>query len=48
MASCIHCWALQIFIEAARYLSNQKDVCQYSRIAQKIPTACDDSLWDGQ
>jgi N,N'-diacetylchitobiose phosphorylase len=48
MASFIHYWALQIFIEAAKHLGKKKDVHQYSRMAQKIKTACDESLWDGQ
>jgi N,N'-diacetylchitobiose phosphorylase len=48
LVSFIHYWALLIFIEAAKHLNKQKDVRRYERMAQKIKTACDASLWDGQ
>jgi N,N'-diacetylchitobiose phosphorylase len=45
--SFLHYWALQEFIEAARFLKKTEDVEKYSALAEKVRAACERELWDG-
>ncbi|MGB2867383.1 MAG: N,N'-diacetylchitobiose phosphorylase [Bacteroidota bacterium] len=48
MVSFLHYWALQEFIETARYLGRATDVDNYAKIARKVREACERELWDGK
>ncbi len=48
MVSFMHHWALQAFVEAATALGRKKDVQKYSQMAERVKTACEKELWDGQ
>ena len=48
MVSFLHYWALQEFIEAARFLKKTKDVEKYTALAEKVRAACERELWDGE
>lgn len=46
MVSFLHYWAIQNFLEAARYLNCTADVKKYEQMAEKVKQVCDTSLWD--
>lgn len=46
MVSFLHYWAIQNFLEAARYLNRTADVKKYEQMAEKVKQVCDTSLWD--
>lgn len=46
MVSFLHYWAIQNFLEAARYLNRTADVRKYEQMAEKVKQVCDTSLWD--
>lgn len=46
MVSFLHYWALQNFIELAKYLNRIEDVRHYKKVAEKVKAACDHVLWD--
>ena len=48
MVSFMHYWALQFFINAAEHLDKKDDVQKYSKMADKVKTACEKVLWDGE
>jgi N,N'-diacetylchitobiose phosphorylase len=48
MVSFLHHWALLNFIEAAKFLGRQDDVQKYTAMAEKVRTACEQNLWDGE
>ncbi len=48
MVSFLHYWALQEFLEAARYLRKSDDVKNYTALAEKVRAACERELWDGE
>jgi N,N'-diacetylchitobiose phosphorylase len=48
MVSFLHHWALVNFIEAARFLERNQDVQKYTVMAEKVRTACEENLWDGE
>ncbi len=48
MVSFMHYWALNLFVEAARFLQRNADVQKYSTIAAKVKQACEHELWDGR
>lgn len=48
MVSFMHYWALQAFIEAAKYLNRIQDVQKYKAMAEKVKKACENELWDGK
>jgi len=47
MVSFMHYWALNIFIESAKYLGRNKDVKRYETMANKVKHDCENVLWDG-
>ncbi|MGA2116960.1 MAG: N,N'-diacetylchitobiose phosphorylase [Bryobacteraceae bacterium] len=48
MVSFLHYWALGAFVEAAEYLGRQEDARNYRALAEKVRTACENQLWDGE
>jgi len=48
MVSFLHYWALRAFVEAAEYLGRREDVKKYNAAAEKVRTACERELWDGE
>lgn len=48
MVSFLHHWALQAFIEIARFLNKEDDVAYYTAMAENIRKTCEDILWDGK
>lgn len=47
MVSFLHHWALLAFVEAARFLGRTADVEKYAGVAERVRTACEQELWDG-
>jgi len=48
LVSFLHYWAIEAFIEAAQFLGKQEDVQTYRALAEKVKSACERELWDGQ
>ena len=48
MVSFLHHWALQHFIEAANFLGRKDDSGNYSGMADRVRSACEKELWDGE
>ncbi|MCR5719618.1 MAG: N,N'-diacetylchitobiose phosphorylase [Lachnospiraceae bacterium] len=48
MVSFLHYWALDNFLDLARYLGRTADVEKYTAIANKVKEVCDKELWDGE
>jgi N,N'-diacetylchitobiose phosphorylase len=48
LVSFLHHWALRAFVEAAEFLGRQDDAQQYGLLADKVRTACEQELWDGE
>jgi N,N'-diacetylchitobiose phosphorylase len=48
MVSFMHYWALREFIGAAQFLGRQEDVVKYTEMAERVRTACERELWDGE
>jgi N,N'-diacetylchitobiose phosphorylase len=48
MVSFLHYWALSAFVEAAAYLGRGEDVAKYGALAEKVRSACEKQLWDGE
>lgn len=48
MVSFMHYWALKEFVDAAKHLGRTNDVTKYSTIAERVRTACERELWDGE
>lgn len=48
LVSFLHYWALENFIELARYLGRTAEVEKYTQMADKVKKVCNDELWDGQ
>lgn len=46
MVSFLHYWALNNFLEAARFLGREEDVKKYTAMAEKVKEVCDTQLWD--
>lgn len=47
MVSFLHYWAINNFLELAKYLGREDDVKTYSAMAEKVKAVCDRELWDG-
>ena len=47
MVSFLHYWALDNFLDLAKFLKRDADVEKYTKIAEKVKKVCDDVLWDG-
>ncbi|ELP3326684.1 N,N'-diacetylchitobiose phosphorylase [Vibrio sp. Vb2133] len=48
MVSFLHFWALQEFIDLAKYLGKQADVEKYTVMAANVREACETHLWDDE
>jgi len=48
MVSFLHHWALRAFVEAARHLGREDDAHEYCILAERVRTACERELWDGE
>ncbi|WP_028864266.1 GH36-type glycosyl hydrolase domain-containing protein [Psychromonas aquimarina] len=46
MVSFLHYWALQEFIDLAKYLDKVSDIEKYSAMAEGVRAACEKHLWD--
>ncbi len=42
----LHYWALDNFLQAAKYLGREDDVEKYTAMQNKVKKVCDDKLWD--
>ena len=47
MVSFLHYWALNHFIDLARYLGRGEDVEKYTAVAENVKEVCERELWDG-
>ena len=48
MVSFLHFWALQEFIDLAKYLGHDADVEKYTEMAANVREACETHLWDDE
>lgn len=48
LVSFLHFWALENFLELAKYLGREEDVKKYTDMADKVKKVCNDELWDGK
>ncbi|WP_061014623.1 GH36-type glycosyl hydrolase domain-containing protein [Photobacterium leiognathi] len=48
MVSFLHFWALQEFLELAKYKGNDADVTKYTEMAANVREACETHLWDDE
>lgn len=48
MVSFLHFWALQEFIDLAKYRGNDEDVAKYTEMAANVREACETHLWDDE
>ena len=48
MVSFLHFWALQEFIDLAKYLGKDADVEKYTEMAANVREACEAHLWDDE
>lgn len=48
MVSFLHYWALDAFIDAAKFLGREGDAERYSQMAEDVRIACEENLWDGE
>lgn len=47
MVSFLHYWAIENFLELAKYLGRDEEVKKYTEMAETVKTVCNDVLWDG-
>ena len=48
MVSFLHYWAINNFIEVAKFAGKTDDIDKYTAMAAKVKAACDAELWDGE
>ncbi len=48
MVSFLHYWAIENFLELARYLGREKEVVKYTEMSETVKKVCNDELWDGE
>ncbi|MGL5759021.1 GH36-type glycosyl hydrolase domain-containing protein [Plesiomonas sp.] len=48
MVSFLHYWALDAFIDAAKFLGREGDAERYSQMAEDVRISCEENLWDGE
>lgn len=46
MVSFLHYWAMEHFIDLAKYLGRQDDVEKYTALSKKVAESCEKNLWD--
>ncbi|MBE5958580.1 MAG: N,N'-diacetylchitobiose phosphorylase [Lachnospiraceae bacterium] len=47
LVSFLHFWAINNFLELARYLGREADIEKYTEMAATVKAVCDKELWDG-
>ncbi|MCR5837771.1 MAG: N,N'-diacetylchitobiose phosphorylase [Lachnospiraceae bacterium] len=47
LVSFLHFWAINNFLELARYLGRDADIEKYTEMAATVKAVCDKELWDG-
>jgi len=47
MVSFLHYWAINHFLDLARFTGKKEDTQKYEAMAEKVRTACNAILWDG-
>jgi N,N'-diacetylchitobiose phosphorylase len=48
MVSFLHYWAIQAFIDIAKYAGKTEDIEKYTAMGEKVKAACEEHLWDGE
>ncbi|MGO2161902.1 MAG: GH36-type glycosyl hydrolase domain-containing protein, partial [Vibrio toranzoniae] len=48
MVSFLHFWALQEFLDLAKFRNNNADVAKYTEMAANVREACETHLWDNE
>ncbi|MEZ9066411.1 GH36-type glycosyl hydrolase domain-containing protein [Vibrio atlanticus] len=48
MVSFLHFWALQEFLDLAKFRNNDADVAKYTEMAANVREACETHLWDDE
>ncbi len=48
MVSFLHYWAINNFLEVARYINKTEDIKKYEEMAEKVKQACESELWDDE
>ncbi|WP_210443689.1 GH36-type glycosyl hydrolase domain-containing protein, partial [Vibrio crassostreae] len=48
MVSFLHFWALQEFLDLAKFRNNNADVAKYTEMAANVREACETHLWDDE
>ena len=46
LVSFLHYWAINNFLEVARYLGREEEIKKYSDMLAKVKKVCDERLWD--
>lgn len=47
MVSYLHCWALENFLEMARYRHDETSIEKYADMLDEVKKNCEEQLWDG-
>ncbi|MGL4987617.1 MAG: GH36-type glycosyl hydrolase domain-containing protein, partial [Treponemataceae bacterium] len=48
LVSFLHYWALESFLELAKYYKKDADVQFYGKMAENVKKVCENELWDGE
>lgn len=48
MVSFLHYWAIENFLELAKYLGREEEIVKYTEMSEKVKKVCNDELWDGE
>lgn len=48
MVSFLHYWAIENFLEVAKFANKTNDIDKYTAMAEKVRNACETELWDGK
>ena len=48
MVSFLHYWAIENFLDVAKFANKTKDIDKYTAMAEKVRNACETELWDGK
>lgn len=48
MVSFLHYWAIENFLDVAKFANKTEDIEKYTAMAEKVRNACETELWDGK
>ncbi len=48
MVSFLHYWAIENFLDVAKFANKTEDIEKYTAMAEKVRSACETELWDGK